>query len=351
MRKFPPIEGSVSVIGAGSWGTALAHCVANKGYPVKLWVRRAEVAEEINERHTNSQYLKEHQLNRKIQATTDLEEAAQSELLIVAIPSKAFRAMARQLGDFVQPDQILLSATKGIEPQTHQRMSEILKEETASLKVGVISGPNLALEVMSGYPSATLIASRFDEVVALGMQALNTPQFRTYGSHDIVGAELAGALKNVLAIASGIISGMGYGANTRAFLVSRGVSELIRLGHHFDVDPLTLSGLAGVGDIMVTCSSEQSRNFRVGLKIGQGESLSNILSDIQQVAEGVRTSISANELAQRFNEPLPVMQTVYQILHQNLPLQDAAQQLLGREMHFEHQPDNIIQDFAPSGKN
>ena len=177
------------------------------------------------------------------------------------------------------------------------------------------------------------------------MQILSTKSFRAYGSHDIVGAELAGALKNVMAIASGIISGIGYGANTRAFLISRGLSELMRLGQHFKVDPMTLSGLAGVGDLMVTCTSEQSRNFRVGKRIGEGESIDDILKGMHQVAEGVRTSQAAYDLAQRFREPLPIIETIYAILYQGLSLDKAAQSLLGRPMHFEHDSHRIVEDY------
>lgn len=347
MRNYPAIEGQIAVVGAGSWGSTLAHCVASKGYPVLLWVRRPELAEEIQATHKNPQYLKDYTLHEGIDTTTSLEEVARCSVLILAVPSKGFRKTARQLGDYLQPDQILLSATKGIEPKTYLRMSEILKEETSCLKIGAVSGPNLALEVMEGHPTATIVASRYDEVVAAGMQVLNTPTFRAYGSHDLVGVELAGALKNVMAIASGIVSGMGFGANTRAFLISRGLSELIRLGQHFSAEPITLSGLAGVGDLMVTCTSEQSRNFRVGKRIGQGEPLDQILGSLHQVAEGVRTSQAAYDLAQRFQEPLPIIETIYSILYKGMSLDKAAKQLLGRPMHYEHDTQRVVHDHSP----
>lgn len=339
-------EEHVAVIGAGSWGTSLAHRVAIKGYPVHLWVRREELADEIRETRKNPKYTKDYAIHEGVQPTTDLEEAARAKTILMAVPSKGFREVARQLGDVVQPDQIILSATKGIEPQSYLRMSEILKEETSCLKVGAISGPNLALEVMADHPTATIVASRFDEVVEAGMRALNHSMFRAYGSHDLTGVELAGALKNIFAIASGIITGMGYGANSRSFMISRSLFEIIRLGKHYSVDPMTISGLAGVGDLTVTCSSEKSRNFRVGQRIGQGESLEDILGSMHQVAEGIRTSEAAYDLGKKHKEELPLIEMVYHIVHKGLSLRDAQALLLDRPMHFEHQ-ERIVHDPLP----
>lgn len=336
MTKQPIRVERVSVIGAGSWGTALAQRMAMKGYRVALWVRRQELADEIKLTRKNPQYTLDYELHENIKPTHDLELCAQAPIIVMCVPSKGFREISRQIGDFVKPDQILLSATKGIEPHTYLRMSEILKQETACLKVGAISGPNLALEVMADHPTATIVASRFDEVVEAGMRILNYHTFRAYGSHDLVGVELAGALKNVLALASGIITGLGYEANTRGFLLSRGLAELIRLGHHYDADPMTISGLAGIGDILVTCGSEKSRNFTVGMRIGRGEKINDILGSMHQVAEGVRTAEAAYELCKKYHEDLPIFRTIYQILYQGLSIDKAKTQLLGRPMHFEH---------------
>ncbi len=335
----------IGVIGAGSWGTTLAHRVALKGFPVKLWCRRKEVAEEIKNTRKNSLYTKDYILSENIEPTTDLRETVEgSDVIIIAVVTKAFREICRKIGDFIQPDQIVLSASKGIEQDSLKRMSEIIREETAALKIGVISGPNLALEVLAEHPTATVIASRFDEVVTAGTRILNYGIFRTYASHDIVGVELAGALKNVLAIASGIISGLGYGANTRGFLISRGVAEIIRLGSHYQIDPLTISGLAGVGDITVTCSSEKSRNFTFGYKMGKGQKPEEILNSMHQVVEGVRTAKSAHQLAQKFGEELPIFETVYRILYENMTVEEAHRHLLGRPIHFEHQRERQISD-------
>jgi glycerol-3-phosphate dehydrogenase (NAD(P)+) len=308
-------------------------------------VRRQELATEIENTRKNPRYTKDYEIHSGVQPVTDLELAAQAPVIIMAVPSKGFRDVSRQLGDFIQPDRILLSATKGIEPGSHKRMSQILKEETCCLKVGAISGPNLALEVMANHPTATVVASHFDEAVQAGVRILNHGSFRAYGVYDLVGAELAGALKNVLAVAAGMISGLGYGVNTRGFLISRGLSELIRLGKHFRVDPMTVSGLAGVGDIIVTCSSEQSRNFSVGQRIGKGESIGDILGSMHQVAEGVRTAEAAHEMGQRFREDLPIFETVYRIIYQNLSLSDAQAQLLGRPLHYEHDHKRTIAEL------
>lgn len=337
----------VAVIGGGSWGTCLAHRIATKGYPVGLWVRREDAAQEIKETRRNTKYLKDYPLHEGIDPTTDLEQLCNARIIVMAVPSKGFRDISRRMGDFLKPDQIVLSATKGIEPKTYLRMSEIIKQETSCLKVGAISGPNLALEVMAGHPTATVVASPYDEVVEAGMQILNKTNFRAYGSHDLGGAELAGALKNVMAIASGMLTGLGYGANTRAFLISRGLSELMRLGQHFGADPLTISGLAGVGDLVVTCSSEQSRNFRVGKRLGEGQTLDQILASLGQVAEGVRTAKAAYNLSRKFREPLPLIEVTYQILHEGLSLKDAQKRLLGRPMHFEHDQNRLVQDTQP----
>jgi glycerol-3-phosphate dehydrogenase (NAD(P)+) len=334
----------VAVVGAGSWGSALAHRVAIKGYRCLLWARRQELADEIRETHKNPKYLRDYALDASIETTSDLEEAAKARVLIIAVPSKGIRQVAAKLGDYLQPDQILLSATKGIEPKTYLRMTEVLKEETCCLKVGAISGPNLALEVMEGHPTATVVASPYDEVVEVGMKILNHSNFRAYGSHDLIGVEMAGALKNVMAISSGILTGIGYGANTRGFLLSRGLAELMRLAEKMHADPITLSGLAGVGDLFVTCSSEQSRNFRVGMRIGSGESVRGILDSMHQVAEGVRTVQAAYELAKQFNLSLPIIETIYQIVYHEMSLSEASAQLLGRPMKFELNPERIVHD-------
>ena len=340
-------KGQIGVIGAGSWGTTLAHRIALKGFAVKLWCRRAEIANEIERERKNSPYTEEFILAQNIAPTTDLQQTVEgSDVIIVAVATKAFRKICRQIGEFLQPDQIILTASKGIEQDSLKRMSEIIREETSALKIGAISGPNLALEVLAEHPTATVIASKFDEVVAAGTRILNYKTFRTYASHDIVGVELAGALKNVLAIASGIISGLGYGANTRGFLISRGVAEIIRLGSHYKIDPLTISGLAGVGDITVTCSSEKSRNFTFGYNLGKGKKPEEILNSMHQVVEGIRTSKSAHQLAQKFGEEIPIFETVYRILYENISIKEAESYLLGRPIHFEHQIERQIPDTS-----
>ncbi len=344
MANQPTRVERVSVIGSGSWGTALAQRIAMKGYRVQMWSRRQELVDEITETRRNSRYTKEYELHENIQLTTDLKSAAKAHVIVMVVPSKGFREISRKIGDFLEPDQIVLSATKGIEPHTYLRMTQIIKEETPCLKVGAISGPNLALEVMADHPTATIVASRFDEVVEAGLRVLNYGRFRAYGSHDLIGVELAGALKNILAIASGMITGLGFEANTRGFLLSRGLSEIMRLGQHCGVDPLTISGIAGVGDIIVTCGSEKSRNFSVGKRIGQGQKISDILGSMHQVAEGVRTAEAAYELGEKYKEDLPIFKTVYQILYEGLSIEAAMLQLLDRPMHYEHEMKRQISD-------
>lgn len=264
-----------------------------------------------------------------------MEEAVgPADLVIFAIPSKAFREQAGRAGEFVTGDQVLLSATKGLEPDSFNRMSEVLCQETCARKVGAISGPNLAKEIVAGQPSATVVASRFREVIQVGASMLHGANFRIYGNEDVRGVELAGALKNVVAIASGTAKGLGFGANVRALLVTRGLAEIQRLGVKLGADPLTYSGLAGIGDLMVTCGSELSRNFRVGLGLAAGQPLDRILDDLGETAEGVNTTKVALALAQR-EDVLPIMESVSRLLFEGATPQEVMRDLMTRRARYE----------------
>jgi glycerol-3-phosphate dehydrogenase (NAD(P)+) len=326
----------VGVVGGGSWGTTLAHLFADNGNSVHLWVRREEQAREINRDHTNQRYLPGYVLSSRVRATTDLEEVARRcPYIVVAVPSHSIRETAFALGDFVQGDQILVSATKGLEHGTFLRMTEVLKEETCCRKVGALSGPNLAREIMDGSPTGTVIASSYREVVATGAQLLNSKVLRVYGSPDVVGVELAGALKNILAIATGIAKGLGVGDNAVGMLLTRGLAEMSRLGDKAGANPLTFKGLAGIGDIIATCMSPLSRNHRVGLGLAQGKALPAILDEMGQVAEGVKTTEVTCAFARALGVEMPIAQGMYKLLYEGMTPKDAIGELMSRPAIYE----------------
>lgn len=327
---------TVAVLGGGSWGTTLAHLAGVTGNETLLWMRDVERAKELNEQHTNTRYLGEAKLSENVRATNDLEEAVRgANLVIFSVPSKSVRAVANEAGNYVTGDQAILSAIKGLENESHKRMTEILREETCARKLGAISGPNLAKEIIAGQPSATAVASRFRDVVAYSAEVLHGPAFRVYGSHDLKGVELAGALKNVIAIGSGLANGMGFGANVRAMIVTRGLAEIQRLGVKLGADPLTFSGLAGVGDLIVTCGSELSRNFRVGRGLASGQPLDDIVESLGEVAEGIYTTRVAADLAAKEGVAMPITEGLAQLLGGDVTPQEVLEDLMTRKARFE----------------
>jgi len=299
-------------------------------------MRNPQACETLNATHTNPRYLGETPLAEGITATTELGEAVRgTPVVIFCVPSKASRAVARQAGEFLTGDQVVLSATKGLEPESFHTVTELLRAETCALKIGAISGPNLAKEIVRGQPSATVVASRFHEVIVRATEALHSSLFRIYGQDDLRGVELAGALKNVIAIACGAAAGLGFGHNVRAMLVTRGLAEIQRLGVKLGADPLTFSGLAGVGDLLVTCGSELSRNFRVGRGVAQGKTLAQVVEELGEVAEGVNTTHVALALASREEVAMPITEAVKDLLDGKVAAQEILQDLMGRAARYE----------------
>ncbi len=325
------------ILGGGSFGTALAKMAGGNGARVLMWVRRNEQAREITEEHRNSRYLPGMVLPDLVEATSDLEHAVSSaHLILMAIPSKSFRNVASRMGDMVSPDQILVHVTKGLERGTHKRMTEILTEETCLLKIGALSGPNLAKELIAGHPSGTLVASRFDEV-AQAVQAIYAgSMLRVYRGDDVVGTEIAGAFKNVVALACGAAHGMGFGQNTVSLLITRGLSEMATLGTAMGAQVWTFGGLAGIGDLVATCTSPLSRNHTVGERLGKGEALDDILASMTQVAEGVPTAQAIFEFAQERSLDLPIARTVRNLVQGGWSAKQAFEHLMdipvGREL-------------------
>jgi len=326
----------VLVIGAGGWGTTLANLLSYQ-FDVLLWANEKEVADEINSLHINNTYLPGITLNSKLTSTNSLDELAQYDVIVNAVPTQYIRSVFSKLANIDFSNKILINTSKGIEQNTTYRISQIFFEITNLPEDNfiVLSGPSHAEEVSRKIPTTVVAASIDISKAKLCQEMFSTPEFRVYSSNDVVGAEIGGALKNVLAIASGIIDGLGYGDNTKAALITRGLAEIVRLGVACGAHPWTFSGLSGLGDLFVTCNSKHSRNRLVGELIGKGKSLSEITSSMKMVAEGVATTISSIELGERHNVELPITQQVYRILFENLSPKEAINELMTRESKHE----------------
>ncbi|MEB3283972.1 MAG: NAD(P)H-dependent glycerol-3-phosphate dehydrogenase [Candidatus Sericytochromatia bacterium] len=327
----------IGIAGGGSWGTALAQLIGRHGHAVLHWMRDSASVLEVNTLHTNTRYLPDLTLSDHIVATTSLKELASScKLILLVIPCHSFRSVLRELGEHLAGDHRLIHASKGFEPHSFKRMSQIILEETCVRQIGVLSGPNLAHEVAQGQPSATTVASNFPAVIEEARLVLAGPTFRVYGNADIIGTEVGGALKNVMAIAAGLAAGLGFGENTKALLLTRGLAEIARFGAHWGAHPATFSGLSGIGDLMATCFSPLSRNYRVGLQLAQGSSTEEITTTMKQVAEGVNTTRAVYEYARRHDVYMPITDGVYQIVHEGVGPHEVLAQLMDNN-RFTHE--------------
>jgi glycerol-3-phosphate dehydrogenase (NAD(P)+) len=305
---------NVTVLGAGSWGTTVASLTTALN-PTLLWARNPEVAAEVNENHTNATYLPGITLPRRLRCTADMEEAVRrADVLIVGVPSKGFRASVEEARRWLRPWIPVVSLTKGIEAGTLLRMTEVLEDLLPGHPAAALSGPNLAREIMAGQAAASVIATKDLGVAAALQQVLQHKLFRVYRNHDVIGCEVGGALKNVIAIAAGIGEGLGVGDNTRAAVMTRGLAELTRLGVAMGAEVGTLAGLAGMGDLVATCMSPYSRNRTVGEMLGRGKALEEILSDMHMVAEGVDTARIALALAVSYGVELPICEEIHRVV-------------------------------------
>ncbi|HEX9883990.1 MAG TPA: NAD(P)H-dependent glycerol-3-phosphate dehydrogenase [Desulfobaccales bacterium] len=327
----------MTVIGAGSWGTTLAQLLGDKGVGVRLWVREAQVLEDLRRDRINHTFLPEVRLSSRISYTQEFGAALEDAgVVIMAVPSHVFRQTLRALKPHWPQGGALLSATKGMEIDSQLTMDGVTREELgAAVPYAVLAGPSFAREVIQKQPTAVTVASRWRDLAQRVQKLLSAPYFRVYTSHDVTGAELGGALKNIFAIGTGILAGMGLGDNPRAALITRGLAEMTRLGIRLGANPLTLTGLAGLGDLIVTCTGPQSRNFQVGLRLGQGESLPQILENMAMVAEGVKTSQAVHFLAERLGVDMPIVTAVYKILYEGLAPRDAIKKLMSRQLKDE----------------
>ncbi len=328
---------TISIIGAGGWGTALATLIARNGHSVRLWARRAELADNLDRDRINPLYLPGIQIPRSIVVTSMLPEVATGDVLLFVTPSVSLRRVASELWatSLVRSSTIIISAVKGIEHQSGLRMSEVLSEIFRENPILVLSGPNHAAEVARFIPTATVIGATSEETGERLQRIVSTRSFRAYTSPDIVGVELGGALKNIFAIAAGIADGLGLGENSKAALVTRSLAEMSRLGTALGGRRATFQGLSGAGDLIVTCFSRHSRNRRVGERIGQGERLDAIQHSMQMVAEGVPTARSARDCARRQSVSTPIIDEVYSILYEDAAPAAAMERLISRSLRPE----------------
>lgn len=330
---------NIGVIGGGSWGTTIVYLLGrNPANRVKLWVRNPEVVTAINTTRRNPKYSGDTDLGEHVEASTDLEYVVRnSPLLLLVVTSASARDVLHEMGAYLDGSQVLIHCIKGFEHSSFKRISDIVHEETCVRKVGVLSGPNLAKEILLGHPSATVVASPFDEVVALSQQALISPYFRVYGHRDVVGVEVAGALKNIIALASGMSGGLGYQMNTQSLLLTRGLVEMTRFGLRLGAQSSTFRGLAGMGDLIATCSSPLSRNYQVGARLAGGESLQQVLGTMSYVAEGVPTTRSVWRMCQDLNIEMPIVEGVNAILDGVFSPNQAIDALMARENRYEEE--------------
>ena len=327
-----------AILGGGSWGTTVASLVA-KNVPATIWARSAETVDEINAKHTNERYLPGARLTPALRATTSIEEAVRNaDVVVMGVPSQAMRDTAKEVGKHIRAWVPVISLSKGLELGTKLRMTQVIEQELPGHPAGVLSGPNLAREVMSGYAAASVIAME-DEVIVQELQAIfKTGLFRVYTNTDVAGCELGGALKNVMAIAAGMGDGTGAGENTRSAVISRALNEITRLGVRMGGKTETFAGLAGIGDLIATCTSPQSRNRTVGFELGKGRKIADILSGMRQVAEGVKSAKTVLQLGEEYECEMPIASEVNGVVNEGRTAQDAFRGLLRRVAGAEADP-------------
>ncbi len=324
----------VAVLGGGSFGTAVANIIADNNHHVRLWMRNPDVASAINEQHINPRSFPDFVLNSQLKATNDIAEAVRdADYVFFAVPSQFSRDVAQQSRAHIKKGAALISLTKGIEAETFYLMSQVLGQEFPDHSIAVLSGPNLAKEVIQRQPTATVIASKDDHLIEQVQAMLHTAYFRVYASSDMYGVELGGALKNCYAIMCGMAAALGSGQNTIGMLLTRSLAEMSRFAVRLGADPMTFLGLAGVGDLIVTCMSPLSRNYKVGFALGQGQELEAVLQELGQVAEGVNTLSLVQQKAEELNIYMPLVNGMYDILHNGKSIADVVDKLMLAEQN------------------
>lgn len=331
----------ITILGPGSWGTALAQVLDDNGHEVRLWGNALEQVEEINTRHQNSRYFKDVTLSSSIKAYSDLQQAlTDTDAILFVVPTKVTRLVAQQVATNLNHPVKVLHASKGLEPGSHKRLSTILEEELpAELRseIVVVSGPSHAEEAIVRDITLITAASKDLEAARYAQKLFSNSYFRLYTNTDVIGVETAGALKNIIAVGAGVLAGLGYGDNAKAAIITRGLAEITRLGVQMGADPLTYSGLSGVGDLIVTGTSKHSRNWRAGYALGQGQDLESIEASMGMVIEGLSTTKVAYELAQELEVYMPITQGIYQVIYENRPIKEAITEMMTNEFKEENE--------------
>ncbi|HEM3701629.1 TPA: NAD(P)H-dependent glycerol-3-phosphate dehydrogenase [Streptococcus suis] len=332
---------TIAVLGPGSWGTALAQVLNDNGHTVRIWGNIPEQIDEINEEHTNKRYFKNVILDEKIKGYKDLTETLNGvDAVLFVVPTKVTRLVAKQVAQALKHKVVVMHASKGLEPDSHKRLSEVLEEEIpAELRseIVVVSGPSHAEETIVRDLTLISAASKDLETASYVQNLFSNHYFRLYTNNDVIGVETAGALKNIIAVGAGALHGLGFGDNAKAAIIARGLTEITRLGVAMGANPLTYSGLSGVGDLIVTGTSVHSRNWRAGDLLGKGEKLEDIEANMGMVIEGISTTKAAYELAQELNVYMPITQAIYSVIYQGASIQDAIQEIMSGEFRQENE--------------
>jgi len=343
--------GSVSVLGGGSFGTVIANIVAENGYRVNFWMRSEDLVAQVTATHENAAYLPGYMLNPNVVADHDMASAViDSDLIFVAVPSAYFRAVVRDMLQYARPDLMLVSLTKGIEAGTFLLMSQVLQQEAPRSKVGVLSGPNLAREIAAKSLTGTVIASEHASVREAVQKVLRSDYFRVYTNDDMFGVELGGSLKNIYAIIAGLAAALGMGHNTTSMLIARSLTEMARFGRKLNADPMTFMGLTGVGDLVATCSSPLSRNYRVGFALGEGKSVTEALAEVGQTAEGVNTIKQVKEKADELGVYMPLVNGIYEVIYRQKSVRNIISSLMSGEQALDVEYEaNQMKRLNPKG--
>lgn len=329
----------ITVFGTGSFGTALANVLAENGHSVLMWGKNENTVDEINQSHQNKRYLKDITLNETIKATSQLEQAVNfSDIFLIALPTKAIRNVVTEIDQHIKTKKTFIHVAKGIENETFKRVSEMIEDSVSKNHkngVGVLSGPSHAEEVVIKQPTTVAASSKDEHISKLIQDLFMNDYLRVYTNNDLIGVELGGALKNIIAVASGIVAGMGYGDNAKAALMTRGLAEISRLGEKLGADPMTFLGLGGIGDLIVTCTSTHSRNYTLGYKLGKGKTTEEALNEMNMVVEGIYTTNSVYHLAKSQNVDMPITNALYKVLFEDKPVKDSVKDLMGRDKKAE----------------
>ena len=329
----------ITVFGMGSFGTALANVLAENGHTVLMWGKNEDSVKELNDHHQNKRYLKDVVLDSRIKATSDIKEAANfTDIYLMALPTKAMREVTSEIDSLIDSKKTFIHVAKGIENDTFKRVSEMIEDsisEDHNGGIGVLSGPSHAEEVVIKQPTTVAASSKDEKVSKLIQDLFMNDYLRVYTNNDLVGVELGGALNNIIAVASGIVAGMGYGDNAKAALMTRGLAEISRLGEKLGADPMTFLGLGGIGDLIVTCTSTHSRNYTLGFKLGQGQTMDEALNEMNMVVEGIYTTNSVYHLAKQQNVDMPITNALYKVLFEDNPVKDSVKDLMGRDKKSE----------------